>query len=141
MTTKKKDHQARFMELFSRTNFLGSGLSLEQFTELYTAEKLAASWALQDKKERARRLSLVTDLCAELTQIKVHHNFATRIAELAIESVIEGDWPAVKDWAEQLSFANENEQIRQRSALVYARFSELLMQAYATRPEAIEVRA
>lgn len=139
----KKDHQARFLELLGSTsnNFLGTGLTMEQFIQLHTAEEIAASWALQDKKERKRRLHLVMELCAELAKIKERVNFATGLAECGIEAVIKGDWSSVKDWANDLRFLDENEPLQKEYGAVYARFCELLQQAYATRPEAIGVQA
>ena len=100
----------------------------------HTAERIYESWFNQQRDERKRRLHFVTLLCAELTKIKETMTFATGLAELGIESVIEGDWKMVKEWAEHFTFADENEQIRQTSASVYARFSELLQQCWETRP-------
>jgi hypothetical protein len=141
--TAKKDHRARFLELTGADsqNFLGTGLTAQEFIQLHSAEQIAASWALQDKKERKRRLHLVMELCAELTKIKEHVNFATGLAECGIEAVIKGDWPSVKDWADSFSFKDENEPLQKEYGAVYARFCELLLQAYATRPEAIGVQA
>lgn len=139
----KKDHKERHMEMFGpgSTNFFGTGLTLQEFMQLGMAEKVASSWAQQSREERKRRLNFVTELSIELAKIKEHHNFATGLAELGIESIIEGDWKMVQEWAEHFSFAEENESTRATYASVYARYSELLQQAYDTRPGVAEAKA
>ena len=131
MTDKKdKDNRARLAELLGSdsTNFLGTGLTMREFLQLTDAEKLAASWALQSREERKRRLHAVVRLSVELARILETAEFSTRLAELAIESVIEGDWKMVEEWAEHFTFNDESEQIRQGSAPVFAVFRELLLQ-------------
>ena len=131
MTDKKdKDNRARLAELLGSdsTNFLGTGLTMREFLQLTDAEKLAASWALQSREERKRRLHAVVRLSVELVHILETAEFSTRLAELAIESVIEGDWKMVEEWAEHFTFNDESEQIRQGSAPVFAVFRELLLQ-------------
>jgi hypothetical protein len=112
----------------------------DRFFELldtYSAEKLAASWALQDRAEQKRRLGAVIRLSAELERIREKESFATRLAELAIESVIEGDWKMVAEWAEHFSFADERDnEIRIHAEPVYAAFRELLLQVLRTGKQA-----
>lgn len=139
----KKDYQAKYIELLSPTskNFYGTGLTLEQFMQVNTAEKVEESWFRQETKERKRRLRFVTELSIELTKIKETTTFSTGLAENGIESVIEGDWKMVKEWADHFTFAEEDERIRARHASVYAAFQTLLQQAYETRPLHIENKA
>jgi hypothetical protein len=139
----KKDRKARHMEMFGpgSTNFFGTGLTLQEFMQLGMAEKVGPSWFNQAREERKRRLNFVTELCIELAKIKEHHNFATGLAELGIESIIEGDWKMVQEWAEHFTFAEESEGTRATYASVYARYAELLQQAYDTRPGEIEAKA
>lgn len=139
----KKDHKERHMELFGpgSTNFFGTGLTLQEFMQLGMADKVASSWAQQDREERRRRLNFVTELSVELAKIKTHHNFATGLAEMGIESIIEGDWKMVQEWAEHFTFQDESEGTRGTYAGVYARYSELLQQAYDTRPGVIAAKA
>jgi hypothetical protein len=111
----------------------------DRFFELlgtHSAEKLASSWALQDRAEQKRRLGAVILLSAELERIREKESFATRLAELAIESVIEGDWKMVDEWAEHFSFADERDEIRIHAEPVYAAFRELLLQVLRTGKEA-----
>lgn len=126
----KTDRKERFLEMFGTgtRNFLGSGLSMEDFLRLSGAEKYAASWANQDKDERARRLSAVMQLSIELAHIRETTQFATRVCELAIEAIIEGDWKLVTGWAEHFAFDDEDEELRVRYAPVFATFRELLLQ-------------
>lgn len=139
MTDKKdkKDKRERLVELLSPNskNFLGTGLSFEELSQLVTAEKIATSWALQPAVERKRRRSLVIQLAQELGRVQEQTNFATRLAEMAIEAVIEGDWAMVKEWAEHFAFDTEDPQIRDQAAPPYAVFRELLLQALRTDKE------
>jgi hypothetical protein len=134
-------HQAkrdRFFELLGvdSTNFLGTGLTMRDFMSLHSAEKVASSWALQPQEEKKRRREAMIRLTIELERIREKENFATRLAELAIESVIEGDWKMVDEWAEHFSFADERDEIRMHAEPVYAAFRELLLQALRTGKEA-----
>ena len=127
----KKDKRERLVELLSPNskNFLGTGMTLEEFSALMTAEKLAASWCLQSRDERKRRRRAVILLSQELGRIEEKTVFATRNCELAIESVIEGDWKMVAEWADLFTFGDETEALRQSSAAIFAVFRELLLQA------------
>ena len=133
--TDKKDNRAHLDELLGSdsTNFLGTGLTMREFLQLTQAEKLAASWCLQPREEQRRRLRAVLQLSIELGRVRETTNFATRLAELAIESVIEGDWKMVEEWADHFTFGDEAEELRQRSAPTFAVFRELLLQALRTQ--------
>jgi hypothetical protein len=127
----RENRRTRLLDLLDpgSTNFLGSGLSLREFMQLHTAEKLTAAWLLQSREERKRRLGAVTRLSVELDHVRETMMFATQLAELAIESVIEGDWKMVEEWAEHFSFEDEREEIRISAGSAYATFRELLLQA------------
>lgn len=135
--TEKKDARARLAELLGAdsTNFLGTGLSMREFLQLGQAEKLSASWAIQTREERKRRLGAVMQLSVELAKICETMTFSSRLAESAIEAVIEGDWKMVEEWAEYFAFADEREEIRIPCAPVYATFRELLLQVLRTAKE------
>ena len=139
MTDKpaKKDARARLAELLGTdsTNFLGTGLTMREFLQLGQAEKLAASWAIQTRDERKRRLAAVMRLSVELARIHETTTFSTRLAESAIESVIEGDWKMVEEWAEHFTFTDEDDQLSQKYAPVFAVFRELLLQVLRTEKE------
>lgn len=130
----KKDNRARLAELLGSdsTNFLGTGLTMREFLQLTDAEKLTTSWALQSREERKRRLRAVIQLSVELNRIRETTNFATRLAELAIEAVIEGDWKMVAECTEHLTFNDESEELRKTSAPTFAVFRELLLQVLRT---------
>jgi hypothetical protein len=138
----KKDYRARHEELLSSTstNFFGTGLTLQEFMQLNMAERVQSAWFQQDRDERKRRLNFVTELAIELDKIKATTTFSTGLAELGIESIIDGDWKMVQEWAEHFSFS-EDDGTRERYASVYARFAELLMHAYDTRPGTMETKA
>lgn len=130
----KKDNRARLQELLGAdsTNFLGTGLTMREFMLLAQAEKLANAWCIQPPDEQKRRRRAVIELSIELGRIRDKEQHGTRLAELAIEAVIEGDWKMVEEWAEHFSFADEHEQIQRSTAPVYAVFRELLLQVLRT---------
>ena len=135
--SNKPDKHERLAELLGvgSKNFLGTGLTLEEFVQLFSAEKLAASWGLQSPEERKRRRRIVIALAQELGRIAEKSGFSTHLAELAIESVIEGDWKMAEEWAEHFAFEDEHEEIRTREAPEFAIFRELLLQAIRTDKE------
>ena len=112
----------------AKKDLLGRLSELRTYLQLADAESLAASWAIQPREERKRRLHAVMRLSVELARIHETTEFSTGLAELAIESVIEGDWKMVEEWAEHFSFDAEGEQLRERFAPVFAVFRELLLQ-------------
>jgi hypothetical protein len=139
VSDKKKDRHERLAELLgpNSKNFLGTGMSLEEFSTLITAEKLAASWCVQPQDERKRRRRAVILLSQELGHIEEKTQFSTRLCELAIEAVIEGDWTMVEEWAEHFTFAEEfpknvtdetGTDLRDKYVPVFATFRELLLQ-------------
>ena len=142
----KKDKRERLVELLSPNskNFLGTGMTLAEFSALMTAEKLASAWCLQSRDECKRRRRAVILLSQELGRIEEKTQFATRNCELAIESVIEGDWSMVEEWAEHFTFAAEfpanvtdeaGTNLRDKYAPVFATFRELLLQVLRTDKE------
>ena len=114
---------------------------LVDILQAHTAERIYESWFNQQRDERKRRLHFVMELSIELAKIKEQMTFATGLAELGIESVIEGDWNMVKEWADHFTFNDERDEIRLSSAEVYARFSELLQQCWETRPGTAQAKA
>ncbi len=130
--------RSRFSEMLSpeSTNVLGTGLSMREFMQLHSAEKLAASWTLQSQEEKKRRLVAVMRLSIELEHVRETMQFATRLAEMAIESVIEGDWKMVEEWVEHFSFGDERDEVRISAGKAYATFRELLLQAVRSGKEA-----
>lgn len=132
--SKPVDRRARLDELLGvdSTNYLGTGLTLRELMQLTNAEKIAASWTLQSREEKRRRLAAVTHLVAELERIRETTQSATRLAEMAIECVIEGDWTMVEEWADHFSFEDEHDGPGSKNAIAYATFRELLLQVLRT---------
>ena len=132
-----KDKRERFVELLSldSKNFLGTGLTFDEFMKLHHAELLAASWALQAPEEKKRRRRAVIQLSIELDRIQETDNFSTGLAELAIEAVIEGDWKMVQEWADHFTFDTEGEDLRSQYVPVFAIFREMLLQVLRAQKE------
>jgi hypothetical protein len=133
----KPDKRERLAELLGTgsKNFLGTGLTMEEFVQLINAEKMAASWCLQPPEEKKRRRQAVIGLSQELGRVREATGFSTRLAELAIEAVIEGDWKMVQEWADHFTFDDEGTEMRQKHAPVYAAFRELLLQVLRSGKE------
>ena len=131
------DKKERLAELLgpNSKNFLGTGLTLSEFVELGQAERLAGSWCIQPRDEKRRRLNTVMHLSIELARIRETMEFSTRLAEAAIEAVIEGDWKAVEDWATHFAFDDEGEELRQQCAPIFITFRELLLQVLRAAKE------
>lgn len=129
----KPDKRERLAELLSTSskNFLGTGLTFEEFMQRHRAEQIAASWVLQSAEEKRRRRQAVIRLSQELGRIEETTKFSARLCELAIESVIEGDWTMVQEWAEHFAFVPLHEQ----EARAFATFRELLLQVLRTDKE------
>jgi hypothetical protein len=134
---KPADRRARLDELLGvdSTNYLGTGLTLRELMQLTNAEKIAASWTLQSREEKRRRLAAVTHLVVELERIRETTQSATRLAEMAIECVIEGDWKMIEEWADHFSFEDEHDGPGSKNAIAYATFRELLLQVLRTEKE------
>lgn len=125
----KQAPRKRLADLLDPTNFLGTGLTTREFVQLGHAEKLAASWTNQPREERKRRLNAIMHLSVELARVRETTAFSTRLAESAIEAVIEGDWKMVEEWAGHFTFNDESVELRQKYAPIFSTFRELLLQA------------
>jgi hypothetical protein len=134
---KDEAARARLSELLGSdsTNFLGTGLTMREFMRLHDAEKIARSWSLQPREEQRRRLDAVMRLSVELARVRESTVFSTRLAEMAIEAVIEGDWKMVSEWAEHFSFSDEDHFNKEKYAPIFAIFRELLLQVLRAEKE------
>lgn len=115
-------------------DFLGTGMTMRELLAKHTLESLSASWALQGRAERKRRLGLVRDLILELDRIRSVSRFSTGLGEVAVEDVICGDWKRVAGWAADLEFSDDGDD--PVHGPLWARFRELLRSAAAGAPPA-----
>jgi hypothetical protein len=93
-----------------------------------------ASWREQDRVERRRRLSYVTQLCIELEEIKKKTNFSTSLAAMAIEGVIMGDRSDIEGAVEFLTFTGEHAETVARYEPIYRHYVEIAREALLTWP-------
>jgi hypothetical protein len=114
-------------------NFMGTGLSLPELLASGRLQAFMNSLGEQSRDERHRRLKYLVLLGAELAKIRETETFATGLAEMAIEDLIKGDWAGVRSLADGFRFTDEHPSISSRYAPLYARFAELLDEAFATR--------
>lgn len=115
-------------------NFLGSGLSAIEWNATADFLRYDRCFTTQPLEERRRRMHYVIKLAAEQERLVERDRFATRHSELVIESVIDGDWKAVKMWTEGLLFKDEPS-VREVAAKNFAKFVEIATEAYETRPK------
>lgn len=108
-------------------NFVGTGLSLEEFMAVHDAERLRNSWAVIEPKERRTRMHYVLELAAELHRIKKISIQATAIGELVIEDLITGDYDAMLSLVNGFRDADKFGAERER----WVHFVELAEQAHA----------
>ena len=87
-----------------------------------TERQVRQSWAFADRNEKKERLSAVSKLCIELDKVKQQTIQATRLAEMVIEHIIEGDWERAAEGAEDFTFEHEGEDHRAQFAPIYADF-------------------
>jgi len=71
------------------------------------AERLLQSYVLVSREEQKARLQTVIALSVELTKVLQETIFATGLAEMAIERVIEGDWRGAEEYLTVLTFEEE----------------------------------
>lgn len=130
------DKREKYIELLSpdSKNFMGTGLTLNEFMQLGTAEKVSESWFNIHRDERNRRLDLVIELCVELRNIEQRTQFSVAIARMAISALIEGDHKMLKGYAEDFRFQHESFDLQHKYVPIFKRFSELLQLAYDSRP-------
>lgn len=109
---------------------------LDMLQDLYIQGKIdlwQRAFINQDRKEKKRRLAFIIRLSAELEQIREKTVFATGLAEAAIESVIEGNWKMLSEWAKHFSFKDEAEDLREVYEPIYAKFVSICREAEESR--------
>jgi len=91
----------------------------------YQRKKLEKSWCLQNREERKARREAVIELSVELARIRSVSIFSTAFGEALIESIIEGDWEYALEYAKDLRFTHERDDIRATYAPLWATFVAL----------------
>jgi len=116
-------------------NFMGSGMGFHEWS--FTADLVRyRRWqASQAKDEQKRRMKYIVAMSVEHDRICQQDRFATFWSEDCIRAVIDGDWNEVKMWADSLKFEGEGVEIRNIAAPKFAKFVEIALEAYETRPK------
>jgi hypothetical protein len=115
-------------------NFLGSGMTLQEFLLKGQVDVWRRSFVNQPRPERKRRLGLLIRLSAELLKVREQTSFGTGLAEAVLEDLIEGDWKMLREWAKHFSFEDEDEEIRAKYIPIYAKFVGLCKEGYEDQP-------
>lgn len=79
------------------------GRDLGEFLAVLRVNHFLASYGEQEKSEKSRRFHYIAQLMAELARLREKTVYGTRLCEVAIEAVIEGDLHMVKDWSRHFS--------------------------------------
>lgn len=117
-------------------NFLGTGLSLQEWLIAGRLRDFQESFVSQDRGEKKRRMKFLILMSVELVKIREVSRFSTAQAEAAIECVIEGDWQMLNTWAKGFTFEEDGPEAAARYGPLWARFRELCLEAFQTRPGA-----
>lgn len=116
-------------------NFLGSGMSFTDWNRTADFLRYERWYGTQVQEEQRRRMKYIVAMAAEHERLCERDRFASAWSERCIEAVIEGDWNDVKMWAEHLKFEQEGPNIRNVAAPNFAKFVEIALEAYETRPK------
>jgi hypothetical protein len=132
---RQVQHQTELREWLNPNskNFMGTGLTLEEYLMHGHIKRWRASWAEQGRKEQRRRREYVVALSVLYEQISGRSLFGTASITEAIDGIIEGDLDRLRD---ARAFANEDEAnyapaVQKHWARVY----ELIEAAIASWPK------
>lgn len=116
-------------------NFCGSGLTMREFMMAMDIQALNSSFLRQGREEKRRRLGYVIRLSVALAKITEVSVWATRLAEGAIEDVIDGDWAGVRECAKDFAGAGGFlEHVGPDLQALWRSFASVLQEAFDTRP-------
>jgi hypothetical protein len=116
-------------------NFLGSGMNFHEWSRLGDVIRYHRWYGTQARDEKKRRMKYVVAMSVEHDRICQQDRFATFWSEACIEAVIAGDWNEVKMWAGSLKFEEESPDLRNIAAPKFAKFVEIALEAWETRPK------
>lgn len=134
----------KMMELFGyEDNFLGTGMSFQEWCTHKEIKRIEASFTMQDGAEKKRRLHYIMKLSEEGAKIKAVSLFGTAWVDAAIESVIQGDWDEIEKVNLPMSdmakaHGGDNEERKEQLTKLWTPFREVLEEAYLTRPEGLQ---
>lgn len=113
----------------SSKNFMGMGVTFEEFMAVGMAERFQRSWHEQHSKERKRRIGYITELSVEHERVCAVSICGTAWITIAIEAIIEGDLAQLRDYRELMTG-----EYKQRHE-VWNRTVELVEAAIASWPK------
>ena len=116
-------------------NFLGSGMTFHEWSRFGDVIRYHRWYGNRARDEKKRRMKYIIAMSSEHERVCAQDRFATSWSEACIEAVIEGDWNGVQSSAQGLKFEDEGADIRNIAALRFAKFVEIAMEAYETRPK------
>lgn len=96
---KKKGKSVRDVLGLDSKDFLGTGMTFEQWHLQQQLERIQNSYVVQEPAEKKRRLTYVMQLVAEGLRIRSLPNgrFGSAVIEWALEHVMEGDWKGLDE--------------------------------------------
>lgn len=98
-------------------------------------DRFRNSWSEQSPTVRKTRMRYVLAMAAELAEIRKTENFSTAMCEWAIEAVIMGDIPDLKnciEWLSEKEFAKNigDDEEGARYAEIFAKFRDICEEAH-----------
>lgn len=137
-TNEKKGPKAQLDEWFDPygNNVMGTGLTLDEFIAWSAVRRVHNAFSmLQDRSEVERRRELILDLSREIHALApTRHYFSIRIAELALDAIILGDWEDVENTENLLTFDAEDAGLKARHYEAYAPIRAVLHRAWSEAP-------
>jgi hypothetical protein len=115
-------------------DFLGTGLTFEEFLVSQDLQRYRRSYSQQDRKERKRRLDFVLRLAVEYQAVVQRTLFSTAFAKNALAEVFDGDWRGLKIARDVLTFEDETPETRETFAPIFAAFVRLLDEILTSVP-------
>jgi hypothetical protein len=108
------------------SDFMGLGLSLNEFLLSQEIEALKRSYRNQTREEKSRRRDAAVALAVEYDRVRQQTTQATVFAREAIIHVVEGEWQDLKICRDMLTFEDDFVGSREIHAPIFARFVEML---------------
>lgn len=89
-------------------------------------KKLYDAYCLVDRDEQRARLTTIMALSVELHKIQEQDIFSTRLGEVPIESILEGDWEYAATYVSHFTFEGEGPEAAAKYGALWEPYRTLL---------------
>lgn len=125
------DPRARLKRMLNPDNFLGSGLTLQEWSLSGMIDRWQNCLSnLSDREATRRRVSSIRRICVAIDAIeRAHGVFNVRGLERGLVAVINGEWQEVRSIADELLYRGEDASFRAEWTVAHAPIRALLLEA------------